>query len=253
MINYLIIGAQGSGTNVFHEYLLQHPQVMPALKPEINYFDHYYSRGIEWYSQQFPLISGYAPSKRPKGHITGEACSRYLHHPRAAERVKLTCPDVKMIILLRNPTDRAYTHFRHAVKIGKENLPFGLALKSEAKRLERGNFLLRDNPYHHSESNLYNSYITWGLYADQLKHWLSRFDRDQFLILRSEDFFKNPLQHAAKAYKFLDLPDHAPMPVTTSEEQPFEYLSGHTRAKVERVFERSNEELCHLLNWEFAW
>lgn len=152
MIDFMIIGTQHGGTDSFYRYLQQHPQVVPTYRPELNFFDQNYSKGIEWYSKQFPLLSEYPDGHRPQGHVTGEASPYYMYHPLVAERIKRHCPETKFIVLLRNPTDRAYTHFRHAVQAGSEPLSFPDALKLEAKRLERGKFNLMDNPFHKSEA-----------------------------------------------------------------------------------------------------
>jgi len=253
MIDFIIIGTQRGGTHSFYDYLIQHPQIVPSLKPAIGYFDQHFSMGIEWYTEQFPLLSQYSDRDRPKGHITGEASPYYMYHPLVAERVKRYCPLAKFIVMLRNPTDRAYSHFRMAVDSGQETLPFELALKMEPKRLERGRFLIRDNPFHDPASHRHHSYISHGMYTRQLKHWMQYFRRDQFFVIRSEDYFSDPIPLVVKAYEFLGLQEYSPDLMDPPYVNPYEILTDETRKKVDRIFERSNEELCKLLGWTHAW
>lgn len=253
MIDFMIIGTQRGGTSSFYDYLLQHPRIVSAVTPSLNFFDQQFIKGVEWYQRQFPLLSEYAPDQRPSGHITGETSPYYLHHPLVPERIKRHCPHAKFIVLLRNPTDRAYSHFRYATEKGHENLAFGLALRMEAKRLERGRFHMQDNPYHVSQSSLFFSYISHGLYARQLSHWFRFFRKDQFLILKSEDYFANPLPEVIKAFAFLGLSGFEPRLMDPPHVNPYEVLTPETRKKIDRVFEKSNEDLCRLLGWKQAW
>jgi len=253
MLDFMIIGTQKGGTQSFYRYLMQHPQVMPSYRPDLNFFDQNYSKGIEWYSRQFPLLSEYPDGQRPQGHITGEASPYYMYHPLVAERIKRHCPRTKFIVLLRNPTDRAYSHFRYAVQNGSESLSFSDALKLEAKRLERGKYNLMDNPFHQTKSAQFYSYISHGFYAHQLRSWFQIFDRDQFLIVRSEDYFKDPLPHVIRAHKFLGLTPNEAIKAEPVRSSSHASLSEGTRKIIEKIFYRPNEELCQMLGWAHAW
>lgn len=253
MIDFLIIGAQRGGTQSFYDYLLQHPSVVPAIQPDLHFFDQHYDRGLAWYISQFPLLSGYYGAKRPEGCITGEASPFYFHHPLVAERIRLHCPNAKLIVLLRNPTDRAYSHFRQAVRLGKEQFSFSMALKVEAKRMEKGMQRLRDNPELYAERNLFNSYISHGLYAQQIKRWKSVFPEQQLLFVRSEEYFSDPVSHVLQAYRFLGLTPFSPRVMDPPPVHEFEFLTDQTREKIDKVFKHSNEETFRLLNWSQSW
>src|SRR5438552_2173012 len=95
---FIIIGAQRCGTTSLYNYLIKHADVMPAATKEIHFFDLNYRKGIDWYYSQFP--------DHYHGRITGEASPYYLFHPHVAGRIKAALPGVKLIVLLRNPTDR---------------------------------------------------------------------------------------------------------------------------------------------------
>lgn len=253
MIDFIIIGAHRAGTQSLYDYVIQHPRVVPAVRPDIHFFDLYYEQGLDWYIRQFPLLSGYYGARRPEGHITGEASPFYLHHPLVAERIKANLPGVKLIALLRNPTDRAYSHYRYAVRQGVESLSFSMALKVEAKRMEKGNQLLRDNPRIYSERNLNNSYISHGLYAPQVRRWMEVFPPEQLLFLRSEDYFGDPVNTAMRVYRFLGLSDYQPSLLEPPPVNFYEFLTESTRAKIDRVFAHSNADTCRLLQWPSRW
>jgi len=253
MVDFLIIGTRRAGSSSFYRDMLQHPQIVSAYKDDTNFFDLHYSKGLEWYVRQFPLLSEYSEQTRPSGNITGEASPHYMFHPLVAERVKRHYPQMKLIVILRNPTDRAYSHFRHAVENGHEHLSFNDALRVEAKRLERGRFNLEDNPFHEAAAARHNTYISHGYYAQQLRTWFRHFDKSHFLVIRTEDYFTNPQPEIAKAFAFLGL---SPLPAIRAEARtvdPYERLRSETRSIVDNLYRRPNEELCHLLGWQRAW
>lgn len=253
MIDFLVIGAQRGGTQSFYKYLLQHHAVVPATKPDIQFFDLHFEQGWDWYLRHFPLLNGYYGPNRISGHITGEASPLYFHHPLAAERIKHHLPHAKLIVLLRNPTDRAYSHYRQAVRLGKETLSFLMALKMEAKRSEKGLQRIRENPRIYAERNVAHAYIGHGLYAPQIRRWLSYFPREQLLFIRSEDFFADPLPQVEAAYAFLGLSGYRPNVEPPPASSFFECLTEGTRTKIDRFFQQSNEEVGRLLHWNPAW
>lgn len=248
----MVIGTQRGGANTFYRQLIQHPMAVPPHRNGTHFFDQNYSKGLEWYRRQFPLISLYNGS-RPSGHVTGESSPYYMYHPLVAERVKLHCPKAKFIVLLRNPAERAYSHYRFAVDAGQETLPFLDALRIEAKRLERGRLNLLDNPFHTTTSGVYHSYVSHGFYANQLRTWFRHFDRDQFLIVRSEDYFADPLPHILKAQSFLGLSQMSMISPPESHPRFYDNLTEATRKTIEKIFDRSNDDLCRMLGWSSAW
>ena len=111
---YLIIGAQKSGTTTLYEYLNQHPAVARSFIQEVHFFDLNFARGLEWYRAHFPtyLRREYVRSRRRMELITGEASAYYLFHPLVCARVRETLPDVRLIVVLRDPVERAWAHYR---------------------------------------------------------------------------------------------------------------------------------------------
>src|SRR6187200_1451927 len=125
--DFLVIGAQKAGTTALYAYLRWHPGITGPSWKEVSFFDRHWWRGEAWYRGQFPLRAG--------GRLVGEASPSYLFHPLAPERARSLVPDAKLIALVRNPVDRAYSQYQHAVALGREPLSFEDALAAEDERL----------------------------------------------------------------------------------------------------------------------
>ena len=116
--DYCIIGAQKSGTTSLYSYLALHPQVKPSYVKEIHYYNKHFSKGIEWYRAHFP-IDWYGRSA--KGFITGEASTMYMYDADCPTRMYADVPDIRLLLVLRDPGDRAVSHFHHRVRTGRES------------------------------------------------------------------------------------------------------------------------------------
>ena len=123
--NFLIIGAQRCGTTTLYNQLVSHPDISPATTKELHYFDINFSKGIQWYKEQFN-----------DERIIGEASPYYIFHPLCPKRIFDIIPEVKIIVLLRNPVERAYSHYWHEIRLGKENLSFEDAISEESSRIK---------------------------------------------------------------------------------------------------------------------
>jgi hypothetical protein len=229
-------------TSLFH-HLAAHPQVEPALGKELNYFTLHYGRGLRWYRGHF--------RQREPDVLSFEASPYYLFYPPAARRVAETLPDVRLVVLLRNPVDRAYSHYLHTRRRGFEPLSFAAALDAEADRLS--------SPGAGSGSSqdpvrLY-SYTSRGKYAEQLERWLTFFPRERLHAIRSEDLFNQPAAALDRLAAFLEiapvggnLERHA---AATSESTP--QLTPELRQRLAERFAPHNTRLADLLGWTDSW
>jgi len=207
--DFLILGTQKGGTTSLYHYLSQHPDVLPAYRKEVHFFDsHRYQNGPLEYRAMFPLQARLDLRGRRTGRttLTGEASPFYLSHPTTAERARELVPDAKLIVLLRDPCERAFSHYRQNVRWNREPLSFADAIDAEAERLreplkracagvdeDRGAALPR------------YSYVLRGHYADQLDRWHEFYPGKQFLILRSEDLLDKPEATYKRVLAFLGL------------------------------------------------
>src|SRR5438067_227401 len=130
--DFLIIGTQRGGTTSLYHYLKTHPCVESATTSDTHFFDKKFSKGLGWYRGHFPTwMEKYYAQMRGQRFVTGEASSSYLFHPHVPKRVVQVLPHVKLIVLLRNPVDRAYSQYYHAIELGHETLSFEEAIASE--------------------------------------------------------------------------------------------------------------------------
>ena len=134
--DFLIIGAARSGTTSLYQYLTEHPSIIPGVGKEIYFFDKKFKKGINWYKSFFPTKFSMAiiKNKQKTKCITGEATPRYLHYPHAPKRIFEFLPKIKLIVLLRNPIDRAYSHYQMEVSSGNEELSFEESIEKEEER-----------------------------------------------------------------------------------------------------------------------
>jgi len=205
--NALIIGAQRCGTSSLFKYLGAHPQCRPSIRKEVRYFTEFSYRGIDWYRAHFPLtlVNG----RRPLVYF--EATPDYLLDPRAAGRAVDLLPDLKVIVLLRDPVDRAYSHYWHNRRLGTESLSFREALEREESRIGPALRLVESEPEVPAPKSLLRySYVERGRYATQLRRWSNLLDKNRMLILRSERVFYDTDATFQEILRFLGLEEWRP-------------------------------------------
>jgi hypothetical protein len=230
--DFVIIGAQKGGTSFLYHLLTLHPLVEPAARKELHFFDNpeLFDHGAEWYQRCFPRLG----SKDGQRSITGEATPYYLFDPPVAKRMAQMVPKARLIALLRNPIDRAYSHYQMQVKRGTEPRTFEEAIEQQ-----------------------HSSYMSRGIYVDQLLRWFEFFGKEQMLILKSEDFFERPIETLKVVLAFLDLPEWQP---EASELQQRRHsgtykqkMDPSTRQRLEAYFEPHNQRLYECLDVDFGW
>jgi hypothetical protein len=230
--DFVIIGAQKGGTSFLYHLLTRHPLVEPAARKELHFFDNpeLFDHGAEWYRRCFLRLS----AEDGQRSITGEATPYYLFDPPVAKRMAEIVPKARLIALLRNPIDRAYSHYQMQVKRGTEPRTFEEAIERQ-----------------------HSSYMSRGIYVDQLLRWFEFFSKEQMLILKSEDFFERPIETLKVVLTFLDLPDWQP---EASELQQRRHsgtykqeMDPSTRQRLEAYFEPYNQRLYECLGVDFGW
>lgn len=246
--DFLIIGAQKSGTSSLYAYLTSHPQISPAAWKEVDFFGKHYAKGVPWYRAHFPLSSRLQHKKA----ITGEASPNYLYHPCAAKRIAEVIPRIKLVVLLRNPVDRTISHYWHQVQRAREDLPLEEALEQEDRRLKGEKEQVIQTcrfSYNHEQF----SYLDRSKYKEQLTVYDQYFDRDQILVLRSEDLFQQPQTVFDEVTAFLGLEKHILRNVKPRNAGSYPDTSPSTRRKLERFFQPYNQELYDYLGVETEW
>ncbi len=256
--SFIIIGAQRCGTTSLFEYLIQHPSIKKPIYKEIHFFDNYYGAynlGFGWYRGHFPInIFGLIKDDVDNPTvITGEATPYYIFHPWGPKRIKDALPDVKLIAILRNPVERAYSHYQHSVREGYETLSFKEALEKEEYRLKGERKKMLSDPDYYSFNHNRYSYLSRGIYIQQLRHWRKFFPKEQMLILRSEDLFYDLSTVYSTVLGFLQLPVHTinkPIHYNVGNYPP---ISPSLSERLADFFEPHNKELYKYLSWDLEW
>jgi hypothetical protein len=248
--SFIIIGAKKCGTTSLFNYLSEHPNIGAPTWKEISYFNTHFAKGRLWYKSFFPIS---IPNTESQDLITGEATASYICDPQAPERIASVLPNVKLIILLRNPVDRAYSHYHHTKRIGRENLDFENAIASEELRLEQIENKDQKSGFNYHEAYNY-TYLSSGRYAEQLKNWFNLFDKQQLLILKSEDFFTHPEAIYQQVLDFLKLPYWSPQRFKKYNYNLYsQTIQPHIKKDLKEYFQPHNQKLYELLGVDFCW
>jgi hypothetical protein len=244
--DFVIIGAQRGGTTSLHAYLRAHPDIETPAKKEIHFLTDRFERGAEWYLGQFPATVA-------AGSLVGEATPYALFHPRAPQRLYEIAPNARIIVLLRNPVDRAYSHYLHERARGHEPLSFEEAIAAEPERLRGLEEQLASGDLSASDVHKRASYLARGRYARQLERWLAVFPRDQFLIAQSEDLYGDPAAATRRVTDFLGIQPLSGDAFSTHNATTGPPMRATTRENLTREFADDNARLARLLGWELAW
>lgn len=243
----MIIGAQKSGTTALYDYLNLHPNIASAYQKETKYFDLYHQRSINWYKGFFP--------KQKSNTISGEATPDYFFDPEVPKRIKASFPNIKLILLLRDPVERAVSHYNFNKDRGIEALNFSEAIHAEQERVET-----QQNKEVHLKSGFIStfkrefSYVQRGKYIEQLDWWLRFFKMEQFHFCSSEDLKSNPENTVKQIYKFLglssfDIQNTLASNVSLSDEP----IDKEIKSYLSDEFAPYNNRLFELIGQSFNW
>ena len=207
--DFFIIGAARCGTTSLYKYLTEHPSVIEPLRKETHYFELFYNQGYRWYKLFFPSIfyKLYHKYYLKIPFITGEASADYIFHPLVPKRIISLYPKAKIIILLRNPVDRAYSYYSLNLSRKIEKESFEKVIERESNLLKKEIDKMREDEDYFSKKYYRFSYLTSGIYINQINLWKRYFPDNQILIINSEDFFKDPQNILNMVFSFLGLKD----------------------------------------------
>ncbi|KRF14083.1 hypothetical protein ASG90_13065 [Nocardioides sp. Soil797] len=204
--DFMVIGGQRCGTTSIFNALSEHPQIVrPPVEKGTDYYTLHYARGHDWYRAHFPVRS--VARLRTRGQaLAFEACTYYMFHPFALERIAQDHPDIKLVVMLRDPVERAFSAFKHEVARGFEpEHDFVTALELEDQRLIGEVEKMRDDISYESHPHRHQAYKSRGQFAEQLDRVHRLFARDQVHVMESESFFEQPEREYRDLLRFLEL------------------------------------------------
>ena len=240
--NFIIIGALKSGTTSLFEYLGYHPQVLLPRKKEIDFFSQKFNYGVDWYLAHFPAIIDNSE------FITGESTPVYLSFTGAEKRIFSLFPQVKLIVLLRNPVDQVISWHYHRFNYGlyKKTLP--QAINTELKPIKNCSEAEIMRILNHHKYNLMGA-----LYVYHLKRWLQIFPREQLLIIKSEEFYANPAKTMEQAFQFLGIEDYQVPEFPRFNSGYYAQVNERLRKRIAAYFRPHNQKLEEFLGMQFNW
>lgn len=175
--DFLGIGAMRCGTTLLYKILKSHNEIfVPRIRKEVHFFDINYKKGLKWYKSFFP-----SKKDARKYKAIGEITPRYIFQENVPRKVAKVLPDAKFIVILRNPVNRIYSHYKLGLSVSKKNISFEDFIKSVNEPFRR------------------------GLYSEQLKNWMKHFPRERFLILIFEEMLDNPCKALKQIAEFLNV------------------------------------------------
>ncbi len=252
--DFAIVGCQRCGTTSLFRYLARHPLILPSIKKEVHYFDREenFARGEYWYRAHFPARKRLARAQRRSGQrvLTGEATPDYLFREAALERMaRLWSPETRLIVLLRNPVDRAYSQYQNALRKGQISTSFEMYVATELA-------------VHFPESGVKRppspqpkfSFLRRGIYIDQLRALDRYLPSNPKLVLISEEFFVEPAKFLDQVLAFLGLPSaHLGSLHPHNELRYSAALAPALRQQLTEFFGPYNRSLSEYLGRDLGW
>ncbi len=240
--NFIIFGSAKCGTTALYLYLSRHSQMLLPHKKELDFFWQHYDRGMDWYLANFPAITD------REDFFTGEASPNYIRFPQVAQRIKAHCPESKLIVLLRNPVKRAISWHYHKVNSGLATGSLEEAIATELKQLENISEAELQKGGYRKVDNIYSS-----LYYYQLQPWLENFPREQFLFLKSEDFYGNTAEVMNQVFEFIGVAPQQLAEYPTVHKGSYSKVDDQISQQLKKYFRPYNQKLEELLEMEFDW
>lgn len=262
--NFLIIGAKRGGTTSLYKYLMEHPSMLstfprPARVKGTYFFDENFDRGLEWYFSHFAFRTTVSAATRRLGQqaFTGEASPYYLFHPLAAQRAAAVIPATKVIALLRNPIDRADSHFRERRANNTEPIAdFAEALRAEPERLHGEDQKILEDPSYRSVAHRHMSYAAQSEYDVAIQRWFDAFGRDNVLVERSEDLYAEPQAVFDRVCSHIGVDTATLADPRVFNAQPKSKLPAETIAflaeRLQPSVDRLEELLGHSMRWDMS-
>lgn len=253
----IVIGAMKAGTTTLFEMLCEHPGFLPPIAKEIQFFNNprNFARGVGWYRAHFPSTASLDSRSRRLGYraITGEATPA-MSVPMYARNAARVVPNARMVVSLRNPVERAYSHYQHMRRHPlPERSDFATAIERDLEWHRQGLMLTPENHRKLASRLIKRSYVQRGHYAEQIEHWLRFFPRKQFLFLNFDQWIRDPADSLNRIVRFAGLPEHDFSPRRANSGHYTRAMPRQCRELLTEHYRSHNRRLFELLGEDWGW
>jgi len=250
--DFIIIGSMKCGTTSLYYDICEHPCTLAAAYDEIGFFDSNFHLGINWYRSMFPRKKQIEDVKQKEGTaITGEDTPFYFWNPIAAKRIKKLLPNIKLIAILRNPIDRAYSEFQDWASRESNPPSFETVVENELNIQRKYPSLITEENF--KVFNQKNSHLLKGVYVDQLKIWRGLFPKEQIFTLSTENLNSEPTVELKSVFQYLNLPDYTIKNPQHKKQKKYGHMNPQTRKLLKEFFKPHNQRLFNLIGKKFEW
>jgi len=251
--SFIIVGAQRAGTTTLYRILEEHPAVArPTVNKGIAYFDLENDRGPRWYRGHFPM-RWRARRRHGPNVVTFESSGYYLFHPLAPERIARELPDVKVVVMVREPVERAYSAHQHELARGYESEPFEVAVDLEPERTEGEVERIVADPAYESFHHRHHSYLARSRYSEQIERYVAQLGPERVHIVDADAFFEDPVAEFERLRSWLGLPAWQPEKVERWNARPRSPMSTELRERLDRYFEPYDAKLAEQMGRVPSW
>ena len=213
-LDFIIIGAQKSATTSLYKYLMPHPKIFMSSSKEAPFFskDELYQAGWESFVAEY-----FEGAKQEQ--FWGTASPQYMGNPETPERIHSFMPDAKLIAVLRNPTDRAYSHYTMSVRRGNEERSFDEAIDELLKpdALQKARTVMPVVEADNAEEDESGHYLVWSEYGRILEDFLKHFPKEQLLVLYMDDIIEKPAEIYREVIDFIGVVDDGFVPANVGK------------------------------------
>lgn len=260
--DFIIIGSGRAGTTSLYSYLIQHPNIITSFShreqkaADLHFFEYMISSSTNWYRSHFPTkISKKLLQLRTKSSvISGEFTSTYMYHPFVPKRIFDLIPNIKLIVILRNPVDKVYSAFSQQFQFKEFTSSFEDYIESELKRIK----ITENEPdlktfNEDFESIAVPNILRHGIYHTYLKKWLELFSKKQIYVVDSKDLHDNTQETLDNIFKFLEIPPVNIPDTSKINVGKYSKMDTLTRRRLLDFFSPFNDKLNYLLGTKFHW
>jgi hypothetical protein len=258
--DFLLVGAKRGGTTSLWKYLTEHPDVLPMFPRAekhkgLYYFDEGFGRGETWYRSHFPMRAHVARRARRSGNrtVVGEATPYYLYHPLAPERAHAAVREAAILVVLRDPVERAYSHYKERVRNQTEPLSFADAIAAEPARLAGEAERIVAEPGYVSFAHRHQSYADQGRYAPMLERWFAAYGRDRVHVEISEEMYADPQATYDRVTDRIGIARHRLADTSAHNAEPDQDLDPTVRAHLTELLAPAVAATETVLGRELPW